>query len=89
MSEKEIKVEILEAKVYPCCEQCEFKHIVAVDTKKFFKKTYTISCSAQGYQATAIVYGTENCIGNYTNQLKLPMLTTADIKIIKTNKGVE
>ena len=77
MAEKKIKGEILEAKIYPCCENCEF---LAVDTIGFLRKKFVFGCSAQGFQASAKVYGSENCIGNYVNQLGLPILETGEGK---------
>lgn len=65
-----IKGEVLEQKVYPCCEECKF---LVIQKKGIFIKKFTFDCSAQGFQPTSEVYGTENCNGNFYNQLFTPI----------------
>lgn len=75
MSKEELDGELVETEVFPICDECKY---LAVDCKGIIKKTYLFACSAQGYQGTGKVYGSENCKGAYVNQLNLPILKTPE-----------
>lgn len=67
MPKKEIKAEILEAKVFPVCAEC--RYLIEKEVSGLFWKKRFAGCSAVGYKYAAQVHGTENCKGAYVNQL--------------------